>query len=322
MLRLIMVPLDGSAFAEQALPLALTLARRAEARLHLVRVRASLPLDSDGAMAERYLVRITEQIESELPDRITHRVLMDEQSPLEYPPPAARSVADLLAAHCTEQDVDLVLMTTHGRGGVRRAWLGSVADRFMRVAPRPVLLIRPQDDTFSSAARADRGISHIVIAVDGSELAEQVIPYARDIGNLFASRFTLLRVVSPLTWDMAPEAFAVHPGLQFPPLSRADAEQYVEQLADRLRETEMTVEVHVVRAPSAASAIVDFAATHGADLIALTTAGVGGIRRLLLGSVTDKVVRSSDVAVLVCNVQHIGERTETVGPARPEGATI
>jgi nucleotide-binding universal stress UspA family protein len=307
---MIMVPLDGSRFAEQALPLALTLARRAQARLHLVRVRPSLPLGPDGTEEEQYLVNLARQLETELPDRITHRVLTNEFGPLVYPPPPADSVADVLARYSEESDVDLVVMTTHGRGGLRRAWLGSAADAVVRLAARPVLLIRPEDEAFSVAAAADRGIHHIVVPLDGSESAEHVLPYARQIGSLFAARFTLLRSVSPLTWDITAEQYGAYPPPQFPVYSRAAAEQYVEQLAAGLRQNEVAATGVVVDGPSVASAILDYAATHGADLIALTTAGAGGIRRLLLGSVADKIVRSGEVAVLVCNVQHEHARTE------------
>lgn len=305
MLRRIMVPLDGSAFAEQALPLALTLARRARARLHLVRVRAPLPLEPETTEADEYLKRIAGQLESELPDRISHDVLTNEFDALQYPPPATNSVADVVARHAEAHDADLIVLTTHGRGGLKRAWIGSVADSLLRVAPRPVLLIRPEDEAFSVAARADRGMSHIVIPLDGSESAEWAIAYAQQLGELFTARYTLLRVVSPLTWDVSAEQFGAHPGVPVPVFSRAAAEQYLEQMAERMRAQKITVATHVLDASAAATAILDWATEHGPDLIALTTSGTGGIRRLLLGSVADKIVRSADVAVLVCNVLHL-----------------
>jgi nucleotide-binding universal stress UspA family protein len=312
MFRTILVPLDGSAFAEQVLPLALTIARRAQANLNLVRVRPSLPLNDAATAAEEYLNRVAGQIGPELPGRISCTVLTQELGPLAYPPPLSNSVADVLAQYTEEHDIDLVLMTTHGRGGVRRAWLGSAADAFMRIAPRPVLLIRPKDENFTIAADADRGINHIVIPLDGSEAAERAMPFAEQLGGIFAARYTLLRVVSPFTFDVSPEWYGVAPAEPPSPLNREAAVRYLDEVATRLRETQKDVAAHVIEAASPAGAIIDHAGTHGADLIALSSSGAGGIRRVLLGSVADKIIRGADVPVLVCNTRHM-EPPESAG---------
>jgi nucleotide-binding universal stress UspA family protein len=304
--RLVMVPLDGSAYAEQALPLALAIARRSDGALHLVTVRPSLPLDLDGTTEAEYLVRIAAQIESELPGRITHWVITDELGPLEHAPPPRRSVAELLARHATEHDADLIVTTTHGHSGLRRAWLGSVADALTRVASRPVLVIRPVDEDFTAAAAADRGIMHIVIPLDGSASAEQVIAHAQRLGQPFGARYTLVRVVSPLTWQVGVDAFAATSAVQPPsPMSRHAIAEYMEDVAAPLRAQGLTVATQVLDGAAPAPVIVDFATTHAADLIALSTAGAGGVARLLLGSVADKIVRSGEVPVLVCNMPHL-----------------
>jgi nucleotide-binding universal stress UspA family protein len=304
--RLLMVPLDGSAYAEQALPLALAVARRSHAALHLVTVRASLPLGSAGTEEEEYLARIAGQMASELPGRITRRVLTNELGPLEFAPPAPDSVADVLARHAADHDVDLIITTTHGRGGLRRAWLGSVTDSLMRIASLPVLVIRPVDEHFGAAAAADRGLNHILIPLDGSAAAEQVIPFAQQMGEPFAARYTLLRVVSPLTGQVETGMYGSPPWFPPPsPLNRRAVQDHLDGLAAQLRASGMTVTTQVLDGTSAAAAILEYATTHAADLIALSTAGAGGVRRLLLGSVADKIVRSGDVPVLVCNVRHL-----------------
>jgi nucleotide-binding universal stress UspA family protein len=305
MLELILVPLDTSSFAEQALPHAVVAARRAQARLQLVAVRASFPLDfgADGEL-EQYLGRIAAQLEPELPNAITHAVLTDELAPL-YPPPAANGVADVLSRYAREQSVDMIVMATHGRGGVRRAWLGSVADSLIRIASRPVLLIRPKDEAFGSALSADRGIRHIVIPVDGSDTAEQVIPYALDLGSAFGARYSLVRVVSPLAWGS-------YEPLSIPatPLSRLAVAEYLEQLATQIRQQGGSVTTRVLEAFSPGPAIIQYVEARAVDAIALSTTGAGRVRRLLLGSVTDRVVRSSDVPVLVCNIRRLEPVTE------------
>ncbi|HEX6307073.1 MAG TPA: universal stress protein [Longimicrobiales bacterium] len=313
MLRSIMVPLDGSAFAEQALPMALAIARKADASLQLVAVRASLEPEDYATPAESYLEEMAGQIESELRGRITREVLASEFGPIEYPL-ARNTVADVLSRHA--EQADMIVMTTHGRGGIRRAWLGSVADSLIRIAPRPVLLMRPEDEAFGSAARADRGLGHILVPLDGSERAERVFELAQQIGAPFHARYTLVRVVSPLTFTTAPEWYNSYTAMPITPLSVDTALQYVEQFAERVRAPDVSVDVHVLESPGPESAIAEYATEHGVDLIAMATAGAGGVRRLLLGSVADKVVRSSEIPVLVCNARVI----DTADDATDAGA--
>ncbi|HSJ31647.1 MAG TPA: universal stress protein [Longimicrobiales bacterium] len=303
MMRTIMVPLDGSAFAEQALPLAMTLARRGRAHLHLTLVRAALPDPSAATAPEEYLAKTAAQIEAGVPEGVTHSVLSHEPDRLTYPPPPPASVADALVRYVSEHDVDLVLMTTHGRGGVGRAWLGSTADALVRAAPKPVLLVRPEDEEFTIAHDADHGINHVVIPLDGSDAAERAIPFAREMGSIFGARYTLVRVVSPLTYYDSPEWIGPDPAVQLTPLNREAAVRYLDGVANRLREDDMQVETALIEAVSAADAIIRYAEAHGADLIVLSSSGAGGIRRLLLGSVADKIVRSADVPVMVCNTR-------------------
>ncbi|CAN5860150.1 universal stress protein [soil metagenome] len=308
--KVVMVPLDGSRFAEQAMPLALSMARRARASLRLVRVQPTFPLDSADGEAHRYLDRIARQLETQVVEGIEQHVLMDESGPLEYSPPVSMGVADLLSRYARSEQITFVVMASHGHGGFRRAWLGSVADALIRVLPCPLLLVRPADEAFSTALTADRWARHILIPLDGSETAEAVIPCALDFGRPFEARYTLLRVVTPLSRSVVPYASGGAPPSR---LSRAAAVAYLYDVAGRMRESGVVMATQLIDGTSPARTIVEFADSHGVDVIAMGTEGAGRARRLLLGSVTDKVVRSSNSPVLVCNARHAVEangRTE------------
>lgn len=302
-MSIVMVPLDGSLFSEKALPLAITVARRMGARLHLVRVRTS-PLLIAHDDSDAYIRRIAASIESQLPDNVTSWVLTDELGALQYPPPAPDAIARVLAKHAREH-ADVIIMSTHGRGGAQRAWLGSIADGLLRIAPRPLLLVRPRDVKFTVATNVDRSINHILIPLDGSEAAEKAIPPASELAASFGARITLLRVTSPLALQLSSDPADGYPLVDPTALSRRAALQSLNAAAAQLREAGITVKAHVVEALSPAPAIEDFASSHGVDLIALTTTGAGSLRRMLLGSVADHVIRKGGTPVLACNTKHM-----------------
>src|SRR5690606_5946298 len=104
--------------------------------------------------------------------------------------------------YADEVGVDLVVMATHGRGALRRAWLGSVADTLVREGGRPVLLVRPPDEEARPDPDAPVTFSHLLIPLDGSDEAEQAVRPAMELGEATGARFTLLTVI-PMVMPLA-----------------------------------------------------------------------------------------------------------------------
>jgi nucleotide-binding universal stress UspA family protein len=295
----VVVPLDGSAFAEQALPFALAVVRRTAAPLHIVRIRPTLPLGLDGTEEGEYLQQVAERVRSQGAATIVVRVLHDEFGPLDHEPPGPEHVAGLIADYTTARGAGLIIMTTHGRGGLARMWLGSVADSLVRSATQPVLLIRPTDDDVR-VARVDPEFRHVLVPLDGSEGGEDAIPVAVELGESFGARYSLVRVASSLTWAAAPTSEAA-PMVYAPPLSDKAVQEYLNRAALPIQEKGLQVGTHVLFGNSPAPTLIDFAADNAVDLIALATAARSGVPRLLLGSIADKLVRAAPVPVLVCS---------------------
>jgi nucleotide-binding universal stress UspA family protein len=295
----VVVPLDGSAFAEQALSFAVSIVRRTAAPLHLVRIRPTLPLGLDGTEEGEYLQQVAERVRAQGAGPIVARVIHDEFGPLDHDPPGPEQVAGLIADYATARGAGLIIMTTHGRGGLARMWLGSVADSLVRSATQPVLLIRPTDDE-AAVARVDPEFSHVMVPLDGTDACEDAIPVAVEIGGPFGARYSMVRVASSLTWAAAPTSEAA-PMVYAPPLSDKAVEEYLNRAALPLQKKGMKVETHVLFGNSPAPALIDFAADNAVDLIVLATAARSGVPRLLLGSIADKLVRAAPVPVLVCS---------------------
>jgi nucleotide-binding universal stress UspA family protein len=304
MYRSILVPLDGSAFAEHALPLALSIARRAKAPLqiaHVDLVPAPMYVLSRPNMESTYDAQARERAAAYLDDvvwRLSARTSVPVETVL-----LEGSVAEALQEHVAIKGVDLVVMTTHGRGALGRAWLGSVADKLVRHLPIPVLLVRPREEPHDLTA--EPVLRRVLIPLDGSALAEQALEPALTLGGLMPAEYTLLHVVEPMlimgdemgAFATGAAAAAMH--AQLPEEGRKYLSGVVQQLGSRGE----TVQSKVVIDRPAAEAILQEAKTGGCDLIALATHGHGGLARLLLGSVADKVLQGAPVPVLVYRPQ-------------------
>ena len=291
----IMVPLDGSEFSEQALDCAYALASRAGARLHLVKVQTPEPL-----AAEALFYNVQPQPSSSIDDQIyldSTRIDAQRRGVDSVTALLRGRVVDALAVYCLEQDIDLVVMTTHGRGGLSRAWLGSVADELIRVINIPLLLLRPTQKAPTSVGRFD--LDHIVIPLDRSESSERAIEPALALGQLTGARYTLLQVVPPLALVPAPEAMPMAMQLNEHDALRAQAAAYLNTVAERLRSQGYQVETTVVIQPQCAAGILEQAVSTDASLIAMATHGRSGLQRLALGSVADKVLRGTTVPLLL-----------------------
>ncbi len=308
MFRSIMVPLDGSAFGEQVLPLAAALARRAGARLELVHVHAGVETGvEEGVLVpvealDRWEGEVRQAEQLYLSDA-AHRVLKRDEVEAHVALVGGR-VVDALEAHAAGIGADLVVMSTHGRGGLARAWLGSVADGLLRRLSVALLLVKPRDGPTPPVG--ERPFTRLLIPLDGSRAGEAVLEPALDLALALGAGVRLLIVAA--TGAAAAEGRAA-PELDG---SRGGAEAYIERVRDMVARRGIAVEARAVAHVSPAGGILEEAATHGCDLIALATHGRGGAVRLLLGSVADKVIRGSSLPVLVQRIPRV--RVVPVGP--------
>jgi nucleotide-binding universal stress UspA family protein len=205
-------------------------------------------------------------------------------------------VADALGEHACSSGVDLIVMSTHGRGALGRIWLGSVAAALIRQAPVPLLLVRPHEAL--TKASDEPVFRHVLVALDGSPLAEQAIEPAVRLGTLMQASYTLLQVLDPLLVEHTHPPYAAGLDPRLVAEVEATATAYLECLARRLRARSLEVQTSlVVGLP--ALAIREYAQRHDVDLIAMATHGRGGVSRLLLGSVADALVRQADVPLLL-----------------------
>jgi nucleotide-binding universal stress UspA family protein len=313
----ILVPLDGSKFAESALPLAGALSRATGAPLELVSAHDPVPPPVGGAeTATDLAVPVHADVLGAFPETTGEMRETARAERTSYLQDAARRLREgmsvepevaLLDGRADQAimdrvktgGADLVVMATHGRGPVERAWLGSVADHLVRALPVPVLLVRPVD-----ARDADFTVPptprRVVVSLDGSELAETALVPAADLAAALGAPLVLLRAIGghvELGSSYIPHAAQEHK--EHLEEERAEATAYLRQVADTLAGHDVTIADVEVVAGSAAHAILDSVDPGGSDVIAMATHGRGGLRRLILGSVTDKVVRAATGPVLV-----------------------
>lgn len=291
--RTILVPLDRSAFGEYALPLALGIARRAPASVQLVHVctppsqapgSESQQLDRERALA--YLTDLATCLSPRWRVPISTAVLDGR-------------AADQLYAHAIAIGADLVVMTTHGYGPLSRMWMGSVADTLVRRLPMPVLLTRPHDQALDLLEEVhDQTFTHVLIPLDGSALAEEMLEPALALGVPFDAKYTLVQAITPPVLGYAPAALAVALDEQIMEQLRAAAREYLDRLAQRLRDQGRQVDTHILIG-SPAAAILNYVYEHNVDLVAMATHGRSGVARMLLGSVADKIIRGAGVPVLL-----------------------
>jgi nucleotide-binding universal stress UspA family protein len=296
--RSVLLPLDGSQFAEHAIAWAGAIARKARARLRLVLVHQPPfppPLDRSSVRLYTKIELAVRKSEREYLRRVATRI--KKGGAIQFATAhLSGSPAPALADYAREVGADLVVMTTHGRGGLQRVWLGSVADQLVRSLDIPVLLVRPEEVVPAGRVPA---LEEILVPLDGSRRAEAALPPALGVANLFGARLALVQVVEPvmllLDGPLVPQSLDE----ELVALRRREAQDYLDDVAERIIEWGSVSRASAVLAGNALLGIQAAAASPGIGMIAMATHGRGGLRRLAIGSVTDKLVRTGHLPVLV-----------------------
>lgn len=290
--------LDGSPAAEAAIPFASFLARTLQQPLHLVTV---LPIPADLRPAESELEaelvamqRQRRHFVEEYLDGIRRQLEADGvwAEPAVVEGNVVAGILDAIEAHRS----GLIVMSTHGYSGIRRWLLGSVADRIVRTATVPVLLAPHREQAVDAAAPV---ITRIVLPLDGSERAEEALPYARRLADSLAAPILVVRAASP-NWISGPAAGAgSFASADVIAMIEKDTHDYVDARVRDLRSAGFGAEGRAVAFASAAEEIERAAEDVPGAIILMTTHGRSGVQRAVLGSVTDRVIRSGVAPVLV-----------------------
>lgn len=299
MYKRVLLPLDGSELAEVALAYSRGIAGRLGLEVLLLHVAdkresESLPL------YQGYIDQASERLSREMAELQAKTggkpVLVKGEVTLGYP-------AEGILTYAEEKEADFILMATHGRSGITRWVMGSVADKVLRSAALPVLLVRagmPKDVAY------EKWVSpRLLVPLDGSEVAELVLPHVETLASHLGEAdgdVILVRVCEPLVLPpvTAPET-SVNWGTaadEYMAKSRESAEMYLSRVQKGLTDAGLKVSLQVLEGDPATE-IIDHANKIKANLVVMATHGRSGLGRWAYGSVAQKVLQGASSPILM-----------------------
>lgn len=306
----ILTPLDGSDVSEQVLPYARAFAARMSLPLALLMaiepehptIGQSLNPELHSHETEAHRAGHAESYLSSVAARVRGAGI-NAQITVPRGEPAGAIVGEAARDPGT-----LIAISSHGRSGFARWWMGSVADKVLHMSENPLLIVRSRSQ---AAAEPEEAPERLIVSLDGSDLAEEVLPHVVFVASTMGIPVDLVHVTlseSEYYQTMSMGLRVLPPRLpsfqSFSEGVEAAAEDYVARIKQGLElQGVRSVETRVLRG-SPADRIVDLATEHPHSLIAMTTHGRSGLGRLMLGSVAERVVRHSGSPVLLVRATH------------------
>ncbi len=322
-----LVPLDGTELAEGILPYVTRLARGLQMPVVLLTVidpdevhisrrypeqsGASTSIEAAAARGEARpssspSPRVQPALSQVLESASTHALRRLEQVAQRLAGEGVQARPLVALGHPEEEIVkaaeregcDLIAMSTHGRNPLARGILGSITDKVVHSAHVPVLTITPERARHYQDSQAK--ISRVLVPLDGSPLAETVLPYVEHLAEKMSLEVELVRVVKLSSTYMVYMDGHPYTGVptDFEAAAEEEASEYLAEVAQRLAARGLKVNRYVLRG-APAQAILDQAQQLSESIVALTTHGRSGLRRWVLGSVAEALVRASGDPVLV-----------------------
>lgn len=283
MIGTVITPLDGSALSEQALKIAQSIASQRNVELVIARIGRIGADEPEMQTIRAYLQKKASECSGAV------RTFTDRGRP-------ADSIIDLSGQHADS----VVVMSTHGRGGIHRWMTGSVADEVVRGAGVPVLLVRgdqeiPDAESFS--------LRSILLPVDGSPYSESAVRYAIELAKLYGSTIHVLRVVdTPSAYGMLSrhlETAATGDILdEIIESMRNEANAYVDELSSRIRDEGITVKTTVLEG-FPGEQLIQHERRGFFQLVVMATAGRSGVSRVVFGSVAERMLKMGRSPVMM-----------------------
>jgi nucleotide-binding universal stress UspA family protein len=294
----ILHPTDFSDSARSAFRYAVHIAEQHDADLHVLHVVTDFGVDpvrgafESGVDEEAYYERLESEAERQLQqlrEDASRAGVQLKTTTRRHPDPETA-----ICAVAEEKKMDVIAMGTHGRRALSRMMLGSVAESVMRQAPCAVLTVREGD------VPEDIAVQKILTPVDLSEYSVPLLREAADVANTFGATLDVLHVVEPLPFPVPLVGGFTLNDLAVEPTQRA--EEQVNDCLKRAGVSSPPARMHLEEG-HAAMTILDAAGDLEADLICIASHGLSGMTRMLVGSVTARVVRRASCPVLTLRVE-------------------
>jgi len=292
-LKKILFPTDFSRCADQALTHAVYLAEKYQAALHLLHVVTLFEdqpdvLNDELAETEVLVRKLEEKAESEL-QNVANTHGSDDME-IVTNQKRAISAAPAILEYASKNGIDLIVMGTHGRRGIEHLLLGSVAEEVVRLADCPVFTIRE-----SEKVKPIKLFERILVPVDFSDHSKKALAYAKEIADSYDANLQLLHIIEDtihpaFSLSGKSSIFDLVPGIE------EDCNRRIKELIQETGISKENTEI-IVKGGQAAHDIIKFAKDNLSDLVVIATHGLTGIENLLLGSVTEKVVRMASCPV-------------------------
>ena len=289
----ILFPTDFSICSDQVLEHAVYLANKYNAELHIVNVLILFDkysyIDSDDLPEEKKLsdrvdIKISEQLDKLSGSYNFQKIKIIKKQV------RGISEAPAILEYASDNDVDLIIMGTHGRRGVKHLFLGSVAEEVVRHAVRPVFTIRELEKPKPIAH-----YNNILAPIDFSDNSKKTIQYVREIAKNYDAKIQLLHVIEddiPAIYSLAGKTsiFDIEPKIE------EKTKEKMKEFYTSIQGAGENYEIFT-RVGHPARSIINFSEENNSDLIVIATHGLRGIDHFLMGSVTEKVVRRSSIPV-------------------------
>jgi len=282
-LKEILVPLDGSGEAESELPYLRDLAPKFDSHVHILGVGIGRKTRRVNRLLEDYIKKIASGLRS---DNIKAEAV------IRY-----GIAADKILDFTVEKGADLIIMATHGRSGITRWWMGSVAEKVITEAIAPVLLVRSKRPAKTGTAGKLHFLHKILAPLDGSDIGEAALAYAETLAIKSQASVDLLQIISP-PGTVEASLLGGPDWRKFIKAMHDAGENYLKSISARLSGNGVK-SIYEVVTGDPADKIVEYAEDKRVSVIAMSTHGRTGLARWVLGSVADKVLHSARIPILL-----------------------
>ena len=278
----ILIPLDGSELSERALPLAADIGGRTGASLTLASV-IDAEAEAAQSASEKYLIEVAGRLDG-AGIEISMVTLTGDP-------------AEEIVGHAEREGIDLIAMATRGRSGLVRGLLGSVTDRVIHSSTVPVLIVRPE--TAPEFGGEAPNIGQVVVPLDGSDFAEAALPHGQALAKALSARIVLMRSVRyPVAYSAAADPTVELAEVVTVEELEKEARDYLAAVSERVASNGLPVETRVGTGHPRGQ-LVALAEELPESIVVMTTHGASGMKRWMLGSVADGVIRTAPVPALI-----------------------